>query len=1682
MEDKRVQSNTYGQPIPICYGTIRVAGQTVWSSELIEASEEVGGKGGSDGATIYRYSVNTLTSVCEGPIGAVLRIWGNGRLLWVNDGSGDGQVDKELLQPGSVRIYLGTEDQLPDPTYEAAVGSENAVAYRGQVVVAIDGLQLEPFGNRPPSLEFEVAQYAQIEGGECITPNPTEIGALYGAPEAGRFHSAYNPNRQHLYVIDSENNFGTKWGFSVYDVSGDSPTRVAWIETGSMVDNPMGGNRFPFAIACVPSRDEIIVFRDHGSFTDQPVFRVYDGESLTIKRYASSVAPNQNFPYFATYNPTRDTLSWWGGNQVFAQRQIFDAQNGTLEGTGPNGYAAGYCDCTGANDAYIPFASTTADESWNVWRMNKTTDVVGSTVTGPEPVNGFDTAVPICWDSNRRRVYVLRDKVLGIIDYDTDPDLISETIDLAALWMTAENFGGSRIDAMVYMEDADYVAIFSREFGTTPTSGIAYVNPQDFSLIQLCRASGFTSVPATEAGELHYMGDGKFCGPYQTGDVGIWYGATLGGSAIGEPVTLQSIVEDLCERSGLPAENLDASAGTDLVLGYKVARPSSARACIDQLRPGYFFDMVESGMQIVLRKRGAAAVRTIDAGDLGAVTFQLTRSDPEPAYELEHIEESEAPRELSVKWIDASANYDPGYARAARQAVGSMGIAEVEIPVVFNGGPDEAQAAAWVNLLHAHASKDPIKISLSHAHNDLEGGDAINVPLSHGLTVRVRCEVVNRARPLVEIEGVLEDAEIYDKLFNGVPREQGPRQPTLGELAQTILAMLDVPPLRDEDDSLLLYVAMGPDRKSAVWPGASLFKSADEGVSYSSVLSTSSAVTVGTTVGALADWTGGNRWDDENTVDVVLTYGSFSSATDIAVLNGANALAIRSGTDWEIVQFANAELVGTDTWRLSRLLRGRKGTERCMAGHSAADRVVLLTSSMRIHAPASAEIGAGRAYKGVTGGTAVSDADAQVLTLVGRSLMPLSPAHVQAVRDTTNDITVSWFRRARINANWPWDGSDIPLDEPTEAYEVEILDGSTVVRTLAVGSTSALYTQAQQLVDFGSLPDTLNVRVYQLSTRIGRGWPGTGALGLPRYTYEPGEEGSTPPGGSLPTPPAADRLFSVPMWWDGKWWAAPSNEVNAVDLGDGDQYAVSAVTKWAANKYLELVQVSQTGGGTFYQVRRGNKGCEWVGADGDILGGIFRNDLPLVDEFTLAEGNRHIQWWSPSWTGPKFARRGSPGAGEGNWYPASLVSKWGPAASTEAYLESGATDGTTWAFLVEYGGEWTIVHTTDFVAFTEQELTGVPGYPTSLIGCKLMHSGSEWVLFHAASASDAKISTSADLATWSAESDPPWSGIFSINSPLHENVALWNGDWYYWHDHSVYGVQVYKSADLVSWSLVHTATAPASTAGRMVFADDSTGGKLQRASGEWVIGTSDGTTFSETRLAFDGLEEMTRGLACPFVAQTLPGAMLFATQGRVGEGGALVELDDLTDSSPAYTYQPITTYGAGTVIGGSRTVGEIKSGGRVAEGFNGQVLLLKAFTSGKRYFEVEIISGVSGSTVKDTALRVGIDGRNSAYSAAGGVRSSPTTVLWASGPALNDGDVVGIAADFDANEIRIYRNGALFAPRAGLGLGDTVPISTADMLHTAYIYSGTGSVNLRVNARAADLQHSPPAGYTAWDD
>lgn len=184
LEGLQITSSSYGWPIPEVYGTVRTAGNIVWRYPLDTyyevATTESAGKGGGPEVTTYTYYLDFAVLLCEGPVAGIRRIWADQKLIYdvsaeetttLPDGT-LGAIGATILQlvtsqnaAADVRMYLGTEDQLPDPTIEAQLGVGNTPAYRGYCYLVFPRFNLSEYGNRIPNITVEV-----VKGGTATGP------------------------------------------------------------------------------------------------------------------------------------------------------------------------------------------------------------------------------------------------------------------------------------------------------------------------------------------------------------------------------------------------------------------------------------------------------------------------------------------------------------------------------------------------------------------------------------------------------------------------------------------------------------------------------------------------------------------------------------------------------------------------------------------------------------------------------------------------------------------------------------------------------------------------------------------------------------------------------------------------------------------------------------------------------------------------------------------------------------------------------------------------------------------------------------------------------------------------------------------------------------------------------------------------------------------------------------------------------------------------------------------------------------------------------------------------------------------------------------------------------------------------------------------------------------------------
>jgi hypothetical protein len=550
--------------------------------------------------------------------------------------------------------------------------------------------------------------------------------------------------------------------------------------------------------------------------------------------------------------------------------------------------------------------------------------------------------------------------------------------------------------------------------------------------------------------------------------LGHWITGRLGGSSLG------ALVEALCVRAGVDPTLVDVTQLSGVVQGYAVTAIESARASIAPLMVVQAFDPAETAGQIRFTPRGGAAVATIDPGEL-VVPGEADSED----FDLTRAQETELPRALKWRLIRSDEEYGALTVEARRTVVDTARIASEQYPIAMAAG--EADAKVKRALKERWLERETGNLILPPSRLALDPTDPVY--FNHdGRLLEYRLGVITDGEAR-RAELTRTDAALYT-LKPGA--EQTPTLPAPVVFGPPTVAFLDVPQLDEGVPAYRPYVAV----RASPWYGrAAVYRSpAEDGFALLTTVARSAQM------GALAfDFYAGpvGRWDDGNEIWVDLLSGTLSSVSETELFAGANVVAVEGEAGvWEIVQFASAELMDVGRYKLTRLLRGQRGTEIDMRNPApAGSRLVVLNTNItplpttmgdlgvawnwRI-GPASAPV-AGSSYLGFTA------------TPRGVGLRPPRPAHQRRTILPDGDLRLSWTRRSRSLAADSWETVDVPLDEPSESYDLEIMDGGNVVRTVS-GLTEPewVYTSADQTTDFGSPIWTVTWRVYQ-NGALGRG-------------------------------------------------------------------------------------------------------------------------------------------------------------------------------------------------------------------------------------------------------------------------------------------------------------------------------------------------------------------------------------------------------------------------------------------------------------------------------------------------------------------------------------------------------------------------------------------------------------------
>jgi hypothetical protein len=388
---------------------------------------------------------------------------------------------------------------------------------------------------------------------------------------------------------------------------------------------------------------------------------------------------------------------------------------------------------------------------------------------------------------------------------------------------------------------------------------------------------------------------------------------------------------------------------------------------------------------------------------------------------------------VELGYFDPARDYQPGLQRARHRPGARMD--SLALPLVLTASA--AKQLGQDRLLRLAAARQRRTLHLPWRFLGVQPGDVLRIDASDWRVSELRFAGFVLSLDLVRVPAMPAPLLPGDagRVLDHGDRPAGP----------TRLLALDLPPLPGElPTSPRLWLAGAGD--GAGWRRAAVLISLDGGVSWQDAGMLPMPATMGQAVHALPPALPGG-WDRSGSVEVELLNDAMwlESRPEPSVLAGANLALLGD----ELIQFSTVQALAPQRFRLSGLLRGRRGSEGAASMHVAGERFVMLDTAALLALPLPLEqLGQTILLRAAGAGDAAA---APISVLVGGAgLQPLAPVHLRVAR-RDGQLQFTWIAQSRAGFGWP-DLVDVPPGEVRTAFRVELRDAGGVVAEAEVAA------------------------------------------------------------------------------------------------------------------------------------------------------------------------------------------------------------------------------------------------------------------------------------------------------------------------------------------------------------------------------------------------------------------------------------------------------------------------------------------------------------------------------------------------------------------------------------------------------------------------------------------------------
>lgn len=944
-----LQTSAEGVYRPIVYGTAALKGNVIERGNRQVQTEETGGKGGPVVQT-ERVFWTFAIRLCEGPIGGVLRIWQDEKVVYdIRPGTPIPDETSEFAE--KFTLYLGDEAQLPDPDIEAYRGIGDTPAYRGTAYIVFPNFDLTDYRERIPDFRFEVAMEIVHEEGSTDWDYVQQLGSQISG-------AVFGPSNVMAVGLAGAHGPGQIW---LGDANALSFSQIEPPIPGSYYDVAYGSGRY-----VISADGGYVLVTSGGPPTVVPT--ATSSARLVIVRTAGRFV---RMGFGGDVEWSIDGLAPWnvvaGGVGVNS-----DVRYGFVRG--------------GLLFAFTSAGIRVSSDQGDTWEAS----IINSDPSPGQPWTGVagDNAALRAYKNNSGNSYTQ-------YTYNGSSwDAVSVT------GVNANGYVGREIGVIndrwvgsgVTDGAPEYPKLQSSEDGTQP-----------FEFEDLNFGPGTTAEATFVKIVDSFNGVGLAIGRQNNG-VSFAFRNNYRSSeeGFGEPVALSYIVSDMHSRANQEPTVYDVTELTDMVEGLVVAGDYDCAGAIRTLMPIYFFDGAEydegAGYKINYSKRGKPVVTTITADDLIDLPERTVRQD---AYER--------PRTIHLSYENPDVGYAPAKATVTRDSpdIKVTGEVSMSVPIVFSDVDEPRQIAHKLHKILWTEVAGEEEFTIHDGYLGLVPGDCIGVVL-RGQTRRMRI-TEEQIEPGGQRLRMLPDRQsAYTSSITGIPVPP-PTPPLPSIVGPTLFEYLDIPALEDSHDRLVYYV--GATGQTEAWFGASIQRAVPPDTTFSTATAVNRHTIMGILLEDVAD-ASEHYPDTTNVVRVQLyTDDSIEALTEQQFLSEGGAFALENADgSWEIMQYRDSEQESSGGWALSHLARGRLVTET--NPHFVGARFVLL-SGVRLVEAQSSWINGELVHRPVSFGASPDGSPTYTDDFVGQSQIEFPVAHLFLERDT-NTILANTVPRLRF--------------------------------------------------------------------------------------------------------------------------------------------------------------------------------------------------------------------------------------------------------------------------------------------------------------------------------------------------------------------------------------------------------------------------------------------------------------------------------------------------------------------------------------------------------------------------------------------------------------------------------------------------------------------------------------------